>query len=175
VFEVDHPATQVWKRGLLSAARISVPDGVRFVPLDLEADALARRLSEAGFDPSQPALINWLGVTIYLTPAAIEGTFSEIATFASGTEVIADFVLPAKLRDADGTAYAELVMPVAAERGEPWLTFLTPGEVCEILTGHGFWPAENVRQRDQIPASLWDRSDSLRPIAFSFVARAILR
>ena len=32
VFEVDHPASQQWKRGRLAAAGIAVPDHVRFVP-----------------------------------------------------------------------------------------------------------------------------------------------
>src|SRR5580698_2993329 len=32
VFEVDHPATQDWKRRALANARVRVPDGVAFVP-----------------------------------------------------------------------------------------------------------------------------------------------
>lgn len=35
-------------------------------------------------------------------------------------------MLPAGLRDAAGESYARQVMPVAAEHGEPWLSFLTP-------------------------------------------------
>jgi hypothetical protein len=34
VFEVDHPATQAWKRERLTAASISVPRGVAFVSVD---------------------------------------------------------------------------------------------------------------------------------------------
>src|SRR5215472_9722301 len=34
VFEVDHPATQTWKRDLLCAAGIQVPPNLAFVPAD---------------------------------------------------------------------------------------------------------------------------------------------
>jgi methyltransferase (TIGR00027 family) len=50
VFEVDHPATQAWKRRRLAAAAIPVPDALRFVAVDFTADSLADRLRDAGFD-----------------------------------------------------------------------------------------------------------------------------
>ena len=53
--------------------------------------------------------------------------------------------------------------PAAAERGEPWLTLLAPGGMSALLERHGFGAVEHVRQRDSIPAALWDRTDSLRP------------
>lgn len=172
VFEADHPATQDWKRGLLSAARIPVPDGVTFVPVDFEADSLADRLRQSGFDLSRPALVSWLGVTMYLTRAAISQTLGVIGGLAPGTELIADYMLPPGMRDADGDAYVALVAPVAAQRGEPWLTFLSPDDMSGLLEGSGFERPEHVAQRDAIDATLWQRTDSLRPAKLSRLARA---
>jgi methyltransferase (TIGR00027 family) len=172
VFEVDHPATQQWKRQALAAARIRVPSNVTFVPADLAADSLAALLPGSGFDPAQPALVSWLGVTMYLTRDAISQALTAIGTFAPGTELITDYMLPASLRDAAGNSYTELVAAATAERGEPWLTFLSPGEASELLAAHGMEPAEHVHQRDAIDAALWLRSDSLRPIELSMLARA---
>ena len=62
--------------------------------------------------------------------------------------------------------------PAAAERGEPWLTFFAPGDMSALLEEHGFGAVEHVRQRDSIPAALWDRTDSLRPAGLSVLARA---
>jgi methyltransferase (TIGR00027 family) len=174
VFEVDHPATQQWKRGQLAAARIPVPDTVSFVAMDFERDQLAGRLAQAGFDPSRPALVSWLGVTMYLTGAAISQTLAEISGFAPSTQLITDYILPAALRDDTGNAYAGLVAPAAAERGEPWLTFLAPDDMSALLQRHGFGAVEHVRQRDSIPAALWDRDDSLRPAGLSVLARATI-
>jgi methyltransferase (TIGR00027 family) len=174
VFEVDHPATQEWKRRLLASAGIGVPGCVTFVPVDFEADSLAQYLITSGFDRSAAAVISWLGVTMYLTRAAIAQALGEVATLAAGTELIADFMLPESLRDATGRTYADLVQPAAAERGEPWLTFLAPAQASALLAEHGLRTTELVRQRDQIRADLWSRSDSLRPIELSFIAHAIL-
>lgn len=175
VFEVDHPMTQDWKRGRLAAARIAVPGTVTFVPLDFETGSLAGRLIQAGFDPSRPALVCWLGVTMYLTLDAIGETLATIGGFAPGTEIIADYMLPAGMRDAAGDTYVELVAPVAAKRGEPWLSFLTPGQMSALLEQHGFAAAEHVGQRDAVGATAWRRSDSLRPSDLSLLARATVR
>jgi methyltransferase (TIGR00027 family) len=174
VFEVDHPGTQQWKRDHLAAAGIPVPDSVRFVAMDFERDSLAGCLRQAGFDPARPALVSWLGVTMYLTEAAISQTLAEVSGFAPGTQLITDYMLPADLRDEAGHTYAGLVAPAAAERGEPWLTFLAPDDMSALLEGHGFGAVEHVRQRDSIPAALWDRTDSLRPADLSVLARAAI-
>jgi hypothetical protein len=84
-------------------------------------------------------------------------------------------MLPAALRDETGNTYADLVAPTAAEHGEPWLTFLAPGDMSALLETHGFGGVEHVRQRDSVPAALWDRTDSLRPAGLSMLARATLR
>jgi len=174
VFEVDHRGTQDWKREHLAAAGIPVPGSVSFVAMDFERDSLAGRLGQAGFDPSRPALVSWLGVTMYLTQAAISQTLAEIGGFAPGTQLVTDYMLPAGLRDETGQTYADLVAPAAAERGEPWLTFLAPGDMSALLEGHRFGAVEHVRQRDSIPAALWDRTDSLRPADLSVLARATI-
>jgi methyltransferase (TIGR00027 family) len=165
VFEVDHPATQQWKRRLLSAGRITGPGSVTFVPADLETGSLTEDLVQGGFDPIRPAVVSWLGVTMYLTRAAI-------GRLAPGTEVITDYMLPAGMRDEAGDSYTELVMPVVAQRGEPWLTFLSPDDMSGILAEHGFGSITHVTQRGMIGPALWERSDSLRPIELSRLAHA---
>jgi methyltransferase (TIGR00027 family) len=174
VFEVDHPATQQWKRQLLSAARIPAPDRLAFVPVDFENDSLAGQLARGGFDPAQPALVSWLGVTMYLSRAAIGQTLAVIGRFAPGTEIITDHMLPAGLRDEDGDSYVEQVAPVAAQHGEPWLKFLSPSDMSGLLAEHGFGSIRHVRQRDTVDAATWNRSDSLRPSNLSYLAHATI-
>jgi methyltransferase (TIGR00027 family) len=172
VFEVDHPATQGWKREVLARAGIEPPGAVTYVAADLETGSLADHLGRAGFDLSQPALVSWLGVTMYLTRAAIDRTLAAVGGLADGTEIIADYLLPAGLRDAAGHTYASLVQPVAAEWDEPWLTFLAPGDMADLLARHGFAVAEQVGQREAVGPALWDRRDSLHPARLSVLARA---
>ena len=119
VFEVDHPATQDWKRRALAAAQVPVPEEVAFVAADLAADSMAGPLLAAGFDTAAPALVSWLGVMMYLTPDAVAGILTAVGRLAPGTELIADYMLPAGLRDEAGAVYGELVARASAERGNP--------------------------------------------------------
>ena len=50
LFEVDHPATQQWKRKRLEGAGISLPINLSFVPVDFEKVSLRSALSRAGMD-----------------------------------------------------------------------------------------------------------------------------
>jgi methyltransferase (TIGR00027 family) len=169
VYEVDHPATQAWKRDRLACAGIAAPDRVTFVGVDLEAQPLLDALGTAGFDPSRPAVVSWLGVTVYLTRDAIAKTLTALGTLAAGTELVLDYMLTEDLRDDAGRAYADGVGPVAAERGEPWLSFFTPADMSRMLTAVGFGGVTHLRQRDAEP-ELWNRTDALRPADLSIVA-----
>ncbi|HUA30809.1 MAG TPA: SAM-dependent methyltransferase [Streptosporangiaceae bacterium] len=171
VFEVDHPATQEYKRRVAGAR---APDGVRFVPVDFTRDSLAGALGRAGFDAARPAFVGWLGVTMYLDEGAIEATVSELGGFAPGSEMVLDYMLPAGRRDAAGQSYADLVGQVAAERGEPWRSVFAPEAMAALLARHGFGPARDVGQRDMIPAAAWDRSDALHPAELSHIAHAAI-
>ena len=198
VFEIDHPATQEYKRRALgvagsagaaagssgtaagsggaAAGRIrAAADGVTFVPVDFARDSLADALGRAGFDAARPAFVSWLGVTMYLESSAIEATVSVLGGFAPGSEIVVDYMLPAGLRDAAGQTYADLVGQVAAERGEPWLSVFAPEAMAALLARHGFGPARDVGQRDMIPAAAWDRSDALQPAELSHIAHAATR
>ena len=174
VYEVDHPASQRWKRDLLAAAGITPPDGLAFVGVDPEAEPLLDRLAAAGFDPGRPALVSWLGVSMYLTAEAVAATLAAVGGLATGSELVMEYALPPRLRDAAGQAYAGFALPVAAERGEPWLSFFTPEELAALLDAHGLTVTEQVRQQDAVPAALWDRSDALRPLDLCRLARAVV-
>jgi methyltransferase (TIGR00027 family) len=183
VFEVDHPATQAYKRrvrgvaggdGGTAGGDGGTAEGVRFVAVDFGRDSLGEALARAGFDAGKPALVSWLGVTMYLDESAVEAIVAVLGGFAPGSEVVVDYMLPAGLRDAAGQMYAELVGQAAAEWGEPWRSVFAPGAMAALLARHGFGPARDVGQRDMIPDAAWDRSDALRPAELSRIAHAAI-
>jgi methyltransferase (TIGR00027 family) len=171
-FEVDQQETQAAKRARLAAARIPEPGNVVFVPVDFEAASLAGELAAAGLDLSEPAFVSWLGVTMYLTQDAIGRSLADLGTLAPGSQVIVDYMLPSDLRDDAGNTYVELVAPVSAEAGEPWLSFLSPEQMSALLTSHGLTPLRHVRQRDIGDEATWNRSDALRANQLSLLAHA---
>src|SRR3984957_13262766 len=76
VFEVDHPATQQWKRELLQRNHVAIPESVRYTPVDFERQSLSVQLRDAGFNHGAPAFFSWLGVVPYLTLEAFRATLS---------------------------------------------------------------------------------------------------
>lgn len=94
IFEVDHPATQAWKRQRLAEAAIPLPNWLTFVPLDFEHESLPDRLLSAGFNPEQQAFFTWLGVVPYLTEPAVSSTLSYIASLPNGSHVVFDYSNP---------------------------------------------------------------------------------
>src|ERR1700729_1990211 len=100
VFEIDHPATQAWKRGQLQAAGIPIPPSLTFVPIDFEKQTLADGLARSGLNANAPAFFSWLGVTPYLTREACMTTLSVIAKMSAGSGVVFDFAIDPALLNA---------------------------------------------------------------------------
>jgi methyltransferase (TIGR00027 family) len=174
IFEVDHPATQQWKRDRLAAAGIAVPDAVTFVPVDFAVDGLAESLAPAGFDQARPAFVSWLGVTFYLTVEAIAATLAVLGRCAPGTELVCEYNLPPDLRDEAAQRYADIVLPVAEAHGEPWLTSFPPDDLARLMSDNGLTVVQQVAQSEWLPADLWQRTDALRPIRFAMLATAVV-
>jgi methyltransferase (TIGR00027 family) len=63
VYEVDHRASQAWKRHRVDELGIKVPGRLHHVPVDFEHETLTRALSAAGVDLGAATFFSWLGVT----------------------------------------------------------------------------------------------------------------
>lgn len=83
--------------------------------------------------------------------------------------------MPDDLQDAPGRDYVQLTGPAAAERGEPWRTFLRPADIAALMDACGFGPVAHVRQRDVGGGELWRRTDALRPAGLFRLAGAQVR
>ncbi|GAA1461787.1 class I SAM-dependent methyltransferase [Williamsia maris] len=136
VFEVDHPATQAWKRRRLAEADMVVPETVTYVPVDFETDLLAGELESAGMSRADPAVFVWLGVVYYLTADAVDATLDYIAGQARPSEVVFDYLQP-PAGDEDASRLRERADRLAAA-GEPWFSYFTPADLRAKLAGLGF-------------------------------------
>jgi methyltransferase (TIGR00027 family) len=130
VFEVDHPATQQWKRELLQRNRIAIPESVTYTPVDFERQSLSSQLRNAGFNHSTPAFFAWLGVVPYLTLEAFRGTVNFIAAQSPGSGLTLDYGQPrAVLPLLERLAHDSLASRVE-KAGEPFRLFFTPAEIA---------------------------------------------
>lgn len=141
VFEVDHPATQAWKRERLATAGIDRPETLTFVPVDFETQTLAAGLDSTGFKRTDPAVFVWLGVVFYLTPDAAHATLEYIAGQAQPVEVVFDYLQPAAT-DED-RAHQRTRADRLAGVGEPLCSYFTPDDIAAHLRALGFTRVED--------------------------------
>jgi len=159
VFELDHPATQEWKRGLLAAAGITTPPSLTFVPIDFERVTPERGLAGAGFDAARPAFFIWLGVVPYLSEAGVLATLAWIGGLPGGTQVVFDYANPtdegagkSELR----AAHRALAARVAAV-GEPFRTYFETDLLHARLRSLGYRHLEDLG-----PAAIGERYFGIR-------------
>jgi methyltransferase (TIGR00027 family) len=160
VFEVDHPATQQWKRELLQTSAIPIPENLTYAPVDFECQSLPEQLQAAGFDVNQPTFFAWLGVVPYLTLAAFRATVDFVAVQPAGGGIALDYGQPrSALPFLEQLAHDSLAARVQLA-GEPFPLFFTPAEIAaEFSAFHGI---EDIG-RDEINARYFGgRRDQLK-------------
>jgi methyltransferase (TIGR00027 family) len=143
VFEIDHPATQVWKRARLAETGIAVPDSVTFVPVDFARQTLGDTLPPAGWDARQPTFFSWLGVTAYLKPEAVMGTLGFVAGCPRGSEIVFDVSTPSShVTPLERLERFAVALKIALS-GEPNGTRFDPSVLAAELRTRGFSRVES--------------------------------
>lgn len=159
VFEVDHPATQQWKRELLHQNGISIPESARYVPVDFERQSLPEQLIAAGFNPGGPAFFSWLGVVPYLTLEAFRATLGFVAAQLAGSGLILDYSQPrAVLPHLEQLAHDSIASRVLLA-GEPFHLFFTPDAIATELSS--FHAIEDIGSEGINARYFRDRTDQL--------------
>jgi len=162
IFEVDFPATQIRKRGLLAAAGIAVPDTLRYVAVDFERQTLAEALDAAGFVAARRSFFSWLGVVPYLTETAVFSTLGYIARFEGGSDVVFDYVNPAgSVAQAGRAAHQALAERVAAV-GESLQSYFDTAPLCARLRATGFRHVDDIAP-DAVAARFFPESERTAP------------
>ena len=139
IFEIDHPATQDWKKTRLTECNINLPDNLKFVGFDFENQTLADALEAGGVRYNAITMFTWLGVQMYLTPATVQATLAVLGKFPPGSQLIMDFAMPdathpdEQLQDPVGE-----LNRVVSEMGEPFESTYTEQELETCLKEAGF-------------------------------------
>src|SRR5580704_6861280 len=160
MFEVDHPATQAWKRRQLTEAGILAPESLTFAPVDFERETLADGLTAAGFDFAQQTFFTWLGVVPYLSETAVWSTL--ISSLRGGAQVVFDYADPPDTLSPKARAFHHARSERVQAIGEAWVTYLDAGLLHEGLRKIGFSDIEDLGPR-QIAARYFPSRASSAP------------
>lgn len=148
VLEVDHPATQAYKRERVGSLA-PIARGVVFIPVDFQEQSIAEVLPDAGHDPAEPTLWVWEAVSMYLRREAIDSTLRQVGTMsAPGSWMAWTYMTPRPLGIPmlDGVARG-----LFHALGEPLLGALEPAEVQGMLAGVGYETLSDTGSREWGP------------------------
>ncbi len=171
VFEVDAPPTQATKKGRLRKAGLTPATEVVYVPCNFETDEIGASLLEHGFDPDRPAFAIFLGVSYYLTAAAVGKTLTDLAQATSEeSELIVDYMDASVI---DGTTPFRGGLNAAkavAARGEPYIFGVERGGLGELVAGTGWAVEDDLDVAEMIarlapPSGVWCRADDFMGVA----------
>jgi len=148
IFEVDHPATQAWKRQRLREAEIPIPGSLTFAPIDFERQTLGEGLAAAGFDVGLRSFFTWLGVVPYLSEDAVWATLRFIASLRNGAHVVFDYSDPPEALSGEARASHDERAARVAGLGEAWKSYFEADELRAKLMGIGFSEVEDLGPRE---------------------------
>jgi methyltransferase (TIGR00027 family) len=175
VFEVDHPASQAWKRHRLEEMGIQRPANLTYAPIDFEHQTLKRGLEGAGFDFASRGVFSWIGVTMYLTIEAIRATLATVATCPPGTRIVLTYNLPPSALQDSAQELDAAIRRFASESDEPFLSLFLPPEIEELLAEMGFGDIVHFGPEEAIRAYFLGRSDVRFGGAQRLIAGTVMR
>lgn len=151
-FEVDLPATSDNKQRRLATVFGSVPDYVRFAPVDFDKERLEDVLPRLGYDPKQRTFFLIEGVLMYVVEAGNSATFKFIReNSAPGSVVVYDYLLRDVVEGRyEGYYAASSIAQAVARRGEPYVTGFTPEEASAYMKKHGLIVVEDAGEKELV-------------------------
>ena len=150
VFELDAPVTQAAKIKRYRQKRVEIPENLVFIPIDFDRESLPERLEQSGFEKGRPSLFILEGLTMYLQPESVDGTFKVIEEFAgSGSRVIFDHIYASVVRQENVYEGEEALYSNVAAEGERFCFGIEKGHADEFLNAYGF-TVEKIMDADAL-------------------------
>jgi methyltransferase (TIGR00027 family) len=171
VYEIDHPATQSWKRERLAELGRELPEALEFIPVDLEHETVAEALSRSSYRSDRRAFFSWLGTTPYLSREAIFHTLESIvASSAPGSEIVFDYRVSIEFVYPEDVSSVEFGDKFTAEGGEAKRSWLNPETLPNELSEIGLDLIESLYPKQLEDRYFAGRSDMVRPTSHQYYA-----
>lgn len=163
VFEVDHPATQAWKRKRLAQVGIAVPSSMTFAPVDFNRETFDDGLRSVGFNERLPTFFSWLGVTMYLESEMVLGTLRAIREMNTANAVTFDYAVPRETLGFVSKLALDALSRRVKKAGEPFVGFFTPKLLVAKMKEFGYREIEDLGSAELDARYFGGRADKLHP------------
>jgi methyltransferase (TIGR00027 family) len=165
VYEIDHPTTQRKKRAIVGDAAHA-----KYIAWDFEARDTRELGAAIGHDPSRKTLTIWEGVTMYLSPRAIDETLHAIHGYsAPGSKLVFTYMARSLLERP--SVRARLGAHIVQAIGERFTFGWDPRELGAYLEARGFTLERNATMHE-LAGELLDDRDALATAGERLIAVA---
>lgn len=145
VFEVDHPATQAFKRSRIAELGWEIPPGLHFVSLDFTQGGLFEIEARSPYDPAALTFFSWLGVTYYLSRDTVLDTLAAVARISpAASRVVFDYLEPNVPGDGRAAERLKAIVDSLKALGEPLKTGFDPAALGDDLGRTGLALLEDL-------------------------------
>ena len=143
VYEIDHPATQEYKRRRVEAVFDPETAGVTYVPVDFTQESLSNALDRAAVDRSRQTYFVCEGLSMYVPEDGMKQTLRAIGEFASGSVVMLEYLNRAGIDLM--MKYPSGTIRNAIDWGEPFVFGVPDGEDREYFREFGLEVGDTLK------------------------------
>ncbi|OGW41029.1 MAG: hypothetical protein A2X79_08565 [Desulfuromonadaceae bacterium GWB2_53_15] len=175
VFELDHPATQNYKRNRIQELGWEQPSCLSYIPVDFTQDSLATALKRSNYDPRIPTFFSWLGVTYYLSRNEVHVTLQDIARNSpAGSSLVFDYLDTDAYIPEKAAPRVIRMLSSVREIGEPMQSGFDPRTIVEELKELGFCFQEDLSPWDIHSHYFLGRTDHYRACEHTHFAYVVV-
>ncbi len=175
VFELDHPATQNFKRQRLDELGWKLPPQLHMLPIDFNHESLSAALRPSPYNPNALTFFSWLGVTYYLSRNVVFNTLREITTLApAGSSIILDYLDADAFNPEKAAKRVQLMQRATQMSGEPMQTGVDPSTLSIELSNSGWQLRENLSPSEIQQRFFNGRADGYRAFEHIHFAWAVI-
>ncbi|MEB2281909.1 class I SAM-dependent methyltransferase [Lysinibacillus xylanilyticus] len=144
IFEIDHPATQEFKKKRLAEVNLTLPSNVHFVSLDFTKKFSYQKLMDSGFG-NKKTFFSLLGVSYYLTKDEISSLIDHLfANVPTGSSIVLDYADEKLFKEQGISNRVDNMVKMAAASGEPMKSCFTYKEMEKMLENSGLLIYEHL-------------------------------
>ncbi|MFJ6211133.1 class I SAM-dependent methyltransferase [Lysinibacillus sp. NPDC092081] len=144
IFEIDHPATQEFKKKRLSEVNLKLPSNVHFVSMDFTKKFSSQNLLDSGFD-NKKTFFSLLGVSYYLTKEETSSLLDHLfANVPLGSSIVLDYADEKLFKEKGISNRVDNMVKMAAASGEPMKSCFTYEEMEKMLENSGLLIYEHL-------------------------------